>query len=50
MGVMRRGQTMLEYVLVLLALMGAAAASGLLIRAMDAQAERSKILLGSEFP
>ena len=47
---MRRGQTLAEYVLVLVLLMGAAAAAGLVVRAVRAQSARTATLLGSDYP
>ena len=47
---MRTGQTMVEYVLVLVALLGAALAAGFLVRAVDAQEARTETLLGSGYP
>lgn len=47
---MRSGQTMVEYILVLVALLGAALAAGFLIRAVDAQEARTETLLGSGYP
>ncbi len=47
---MRRGQTLVEYVLVLVLLLGAAAAAGLVVRAVRAQSARTAALLGSDYP
>ena len=47
---MKSGQTMVEYILVLVALLGAALAAGFLIRAVDAQEARTETLLGSGYP
>lgn len=47
---MKSGQTMVEYILVLAALLGAALAAGFLIRAVDAQEARTETLLGSGYP
>lgn len=47
---MRHGQTLVEYILVLVTLLGAAAAAGLLAKAIHAQTQRTDALLGSEYP
>lgn len=47
---MRRGQTLVEYVLVLVLLLGAASAAGFMVRAVRAQAARTETLLGSDYP
>ncbi len=47
---MRCGQTMVEYVLVLVLLMAAVTAAGWVVKAVRAQSERSETLLGSDFP
>lgn len=47
---MRNGQAMVEYLLVLVALLGAAAAAGLLTQAIRAQEARTETLLGSGYP
>lgn len=47
---MRNGQAMVEYILVLVALLGAAAAAGLLTQAIRAQEARTETLLGSGYP
>ena len=49
-GAMRRGQTLVEYVLVLVLLMEAAAAPGLVVRAVRSQSARTATLLGSDYP
>ena len=41
---------MVEYILVLVALLGAALAAGFLIRAVDAQEAWTETLLGSGYP
>lgn len=47
---MRHGQTLVEYVLVLALLLGAASAAGLVVRAVRAQSARTDALLGSDYP
>ena len=47
---MRNGQAMVEYLLVLVALLGAAAAASLLTQAIRAQEARTETLLGSGYP
>ena len=47
---MRSGQTMVEYILVLVALLGAALAAGFLVKAVNAQEARTETLLGSGYP
>ena len=47
---MRRGQTLVEYVLVLVLLLGAASVAGFMVRAVRAQAARTETLLGSDYP
>lgn len=47
---MKSGQTMVEYILVLVALLGAAVAAGFLVKAVNAQEARTETLLGSGYP
>lgn len=47
---MRRGQTMLEYVLVLAALLAVTAVTGLLLRASQKSAVRTERLVRSNYP
>ncbi len=47
---MRCGQTLVEYILVLVLLLGAAAAAGWVVRAVRVQSARTSLLLGSDFP
>lgn len=46
----RRGQTMLEYVLVFLALIVAVGALGYLVKAARSSAVRTERLVGSDYP
>lgn len=47
---MKRGQTMVEYILVFVLLLTALTITHWLVRAVNRQTERSSILLGSEYP
>lgn len=47
---MRLGQTMVEYLLVLVLLLGAAAMAGWVVRAIHRQSDRTDALLGSDYP
>ncbi|MEG1552769.1 MAG: hypothetical protein RR133_04070 [Kiritimatiellia bacterium] len=47
---MKRGQTLVEYVLVLVLLLGAATAVGFVAKAVRAQSARTQLLLGSDYP
>lgn len=47
---MRHGQTLVEYVLVLALLLGAATVAGFMVRAVRAQSARTDTLLGSDYP
>ncbi|MBR5590922.1 MAG: hypothetical protein IKW38_00110 [Kiritimatiellae bacterium] len=46
----RRGQTLVEYVLVLVLLMAAATATGFIVRAINRQHARTDTILGSHYP
>jgi len=46
----RCGQTLVEYVLVFVLLLGAVAAAGFVVRAVRAQAARTHALLSSDYP
>ncbi len=47
---MKRGQTTVEYLLVMVLLMSAALLAGWLVRAVNAQHARTQLLLGSDYP
>ena len=47
---MKRGQTTLEYLLVMMLLMSAAFLAGWLVRAVNTQHVRTQMLLGSDYP
>lgn len=47
---MKRGQTMVEYLLVMVLLMSAALSAGWITRAINAQRTRTQMLLGSDYP
>ncbi|MBR4317428.1 MAG: hypothetical protein IKT85_01600 [Kiritimatiellae bacterium] len=47
---MQKGQTLVEYVLVLVLLMAAATAAGFIIKALNRQHHRTEVILGSHYP
>lgn len=47
---MRCGQTMMEYILVFVLLMGAVAGVGYIVQAIRAQKARTETLLSSDYP
>ena len=47
---MKRGQTTVEYLLVMVLLMSAALLTGWLVRAVNTQHARTQLLLGSDYP
>ena len=47
---MKRGQTTVEYLLVMVLLMSAALLAGWLVRAVNTQHARTQLLLGSDYP
>ena len=50
LGAMKRGQTTVEYLLVMVLLMSAALLAGWLVRAVNTQHARTQLLLGSDYP
>jgi hypothetical protein len=47
---MKRGQTLVEYVLVVIALAAAVTATGFIVRAINRQHARSVTILSSDYP
>ncbi|MBQ9693739.1 MAG: hypothetical protein IJV69_03180 [Kiritimatiellae bacterium] len=47
---MRNGQTLVEYILVLVLLMAAATAAGFIVKALNRQHHRTEVILGSHYP
>lgn len=47
---MQKGQTLVEYVLVLVLLMAAATAAGFIIKALNRQHHRTEVILGAHYP
>lgn len=49
-GFMRRGQTLVEYVLVFVCLLAATVAAGFIVKALRKQHHRTTVVLGSHYP
>ena len=47
---MRRGQTVVEYVLVFVCLLAATVAAGFIVKALRKQHHRTTVVLGSHYP